>query len=133
MTLSPEPSDAASQATPARPETLLWAVFIAVATATQLVFKGAGSQLEDQEFGFAFLGAALAKPSVWAAIAGYITMFVLWITILKRTPLSRAYLITAVVYVPVTIGAWLIFGEQISALRGVGIAAIMMGVVLIAS
>ena len=131
--MSPEPSDAASHATPARPETLLWAVFIAVATATQLVFKWAGSELEDQELGLAFLAAALAKPSVWAAIAGYITMFVLWITILKRTPLSRAYLITAVVYVPVTLGAWLIFGEQITALRGIGIAAIMMGVVLIAS
>jgi drug/metabolite transporter (DMT)-like permease len=38
-----------------------------------------------------------------------------------------------VIYVPVTLGAWLIFGEDISALRGLGIAAIMMGVVLIAS
>jgi len=70
---------------------------------------------------------------VWAAIVGYIAMFVLWIDILKRVPLSRAYLITAVIYVPVTLGAWLIFGEDISALRGLGIAAIMMGVVLIAS
>jgi drug/metabolite transporter (DMT)-like permease len=40
---------------------------------------------------------------------------------------------TAIVYMPVTIGAWLIFDEQISALRGIGIAAIMMGVVLINS
>ena len=80
-----------------------------------------------------FLLSALAKPSVWAAIAGYIAMFVLWIDILKRVPLSRAYLITAVIYVPVTLGAWLIFGEDISALRAFGIAAIMMGVMLIAS
>jgi drug/metabolite transporter (DMT)-like permease len=77
--------------------------------------------------------AALAKPSVWTAIAGYLTMFVLWIEILRRLPLSRAFVITAIVYVPVTIGAWLIFHEQISALRGVGIAAIIMGVVLINS
>lgn len=117
----------------ARSETLLWAVFIAIATVTQLTFKWAGSQLGDQDFGPDFLLAAVAKPSVWAAIVGYIAMFVLWIDILKRVPLSRAYLITAVIYVPVTLGAWLIFGEDISALRGLGIAAIMMGVVLIAS
>ena len=125
--------DAQSPAAPPRSHGTLWALFIAFATATQLTFKWAGSELEDQELGLAFLGAALAKPSVWAAIVGYVGMFVLWIDILKRTPLSRAYLITAIVYVPVSIGAWLIFGEQISVLRGVGIAAIMMGVVLIAS
>jgi len=39
---------------------------------------------------------------------------------------------TAIVYVPVGIGAWLIFDEQMS-LRGIGIAAIFMGVVLINS
>src|SRR6185295_14991977 len=88
------PSGAPDQSRAARPRSdgLLWAVFIAIATATQLTFKWAGSSLEEQEFGPAFLGAALAKPSVWLAIAGYLAMFVLWIEILKRAPLSRAYL-----------------------------------------
>ena len=131
--MSAETPDAPQRPISARSETLLWAVFIAIATATQLTFKWAGSQLGNQDFGLEFLLSALAKPSVWAAIAGYIAMFVLWIDILKRVPLSRAYLITAVIYVPVTLGAWLIFGEDISALRAFGIAAIMMGVMLIAS
>jgi drug/metabolite transporter (DMT)-like permease len=125
--------EAASRTALPKSEALLWAAFTAFATATQLAFKWAGSELADQEFGLSFMGAALARPSVWTAIVGYVAMFVLWINILKRVPLSRAYLITAVVYVPVTIGAWLIFGEQISALRGIGIAAIMTGVVLIAA
>jgi len=60
-------------------------------------------------------------------------MFVLWINILQRVPLSRAYLITAIVYVPVCIGAWFIFGEQVSALRAIGIIAIMIGVALTAA
>ena len=93
----------------------------------------AGTALEDQDFGLAFLDIAVRKPSVWVAILGYAIMFALWINILKWLPLSRAYLITAIVYVPVTIGAWFLFGEQISMLRGAGIAAIMIGVVLIAS
>jgi drug/metabolite transporter (DMT)-like permease len=116
-----------------RSESLLWTIFIAIATATQLAFKWAGSDLEGREFGLGFVVAALAKPSVWTAIVGYATMFMLWINILRRVPLSRAFVMTAIVYVPVTIGAWLIFDEQISALRGIGIAAIIVGVVLINS
>ena len=116
-----------------RSEALLWALFVTVATATQLAFKWAGSELEGQDFGLDFIAVAVLKPSVWAAIVGYVVMFALWINILKWVPLSRAYLITAIVYVPVTIGAWLVFGEAISALRGAGIVAIMIGVALIAS
>jgi drug/metabolite transporter (DMT)-like permease len=117
---------------PRRSEALLWLVFVALATATQLAFKWAGSELEDQELGLAFLTNALGKPSVWVAIAGYAAMFALWINILRRVPLSRAYLITAIVYVPVSFGAWLIFGEQVSLLRAMGIAAIVVGVALTA-
>ena len=117
----------------AHSEAPLWVLFIALATATQLAFKWAGSTLEGQELGPAFIAAALARTSVWTAIGGYAAMFLVWINILKRVPLSRAFLITAIVYAPVTIGAWLIFGEQISALRTIGIATIMLGVVLIAS
>ena len=125
--------EAASRTALPKSEALLWAAFTAFATATQLAFKWAGSELEGQELGLGFIGAALARPSVWTAIAGYVTMFVLWIEILRRIPLSRAFVMTAIVYVPVTIGAWLIFDEQISALRGAGIAAIITGVVLINS
>jgi len=128
--LTPGP---APQALQPRSEAVLWAIFVTLATATQLAFKWAGSQLEEQDFGLVFLTQAVAKPSVWVAIVGYTAMFVLWINILQRVPLSRAYLITAIVYVPVSIGAWLIFGEQISALRAIGIIAIMMGVALTAA
>jgi drug/metabolite transporter (DMT)-like permease len=117
---------------PRRSEALLWLIFVALATATQLAFKWAGSELEDQELRLAFLANALGKPSVWVAIAGYAAMFALWINILRRVPLSRAYLITAIVYVPVSFGAWLIFGEQVSMLRAMGIAAIVIGVALTA-
>ena len=126
-------TSAAAPRAPGRSEALLWLIFVTLATATQLAFKWAGSELADQELGLAFLTGALATPSVWVAIAGYVAMFALWINILRRVPLSRAYLITAIVYVPVSFGAWLIFGEQVSWLRAVGIAAITLGVALIAA
>jgi drug/metabolite transporter (DMT)-like permease len=112
---------------------VLWIGFVALATATQLAFKRAGSQLGDWDLGVDFLTEALTKPSVWVAIVGYVAMFALWIKILRRVPLSRAYLITAIVYVPVSIGAWLMFGEQVTLLRAIGIMAIMLGVSLIAA
>ena len=130
--MSPGTPTAAPRA-PGRSEVLLWLIFVTLATATQLAFKWAGSELGDQELGVAFLADALAKPSVWVAIAGYAAIFALWINILRRVPLSRAYLITAIVYVPVSFGAWLIFGEQVSLLRAIGIAAIVIGVALIAA
>ena len=130
--MSPGTPTSAPQA-PGRSDVLLWLIFVTLATATQLAFKWAGSELGDQELGLAFLTDALAKPSVWVAIAGYAAMFALWINILRRVPLSRAYLITAIVYVPVSFGAWLIFGEQVSLLRAIGIAAIVIGVALIAT
>jgi hypothetical protein len=63
--LTPGP---APQALQPRSEAVLWAIFVALATATQLAFKWAGSQLEEQDFGFVFLIQAVAKPSVWVAI-----------------------------------------------------------------
>ena len=66
---SKKPDDAL-RLIPSRSATLLWALFITFATATQLAFKWAGSELEGQELGLGFIGAALARPSVWTAIAG---------------------------------------------------------------
>jgi drug/metabolite transporter (DMT)-like permease len=127
------PSGSTTPLTLPRAEGLLWVIFVTLATATQLAFKWAGTELGDQDFGLTFLAGALSKPSVWVAVTGYLAMFALWINILRRAPLSRAYVITAIVYVPVSIGAWLIFGEQISWLRAIGILAITLGVALIAA
>lgn len=109
---------------------LRWAVFIGIATFTQLAFKQASAGLGDGEFGIGYVMKALIMPWVLLAITGYIAMFVAWMQILKSTPLSKAYPITAIVFVPVTIGAWALFGEHISYLRGIGIAAITVGVAL---
>ncbi len=109
-----------------------WIGFVALATLTQLAFKWASTVLGDGEFGAEFILRAVTTPAVLLAIGGYIAMFVAWMRILKMTPLSRAYLVTAIVFVPVTFGAWLLFGEEITALRIAGITAIMIGVALMA-
>ena len=109
----------------------LWLAFIVLNTLTQLAFKAAGDKLEGFDFGPGFLDAAIQHPSVWIAIAGYVSVFVVWIEILKTAQLSQAFLMTALVYVPVTIGAWAWFGEAIGWMRIGGIALIVAGVAML--
>ena len=110
---------------------VLWVLFIGLSAATQLAFKAAGDGLDGVEFDSHFVDVAMSHPSVWLAIAGYIVVFVVWIAILKTAPLSRAFLLTALVYIPVTIGAWAWFGEPIGLIRLGGIALIVAGVAML--
>ncbi len=108
----------------------LWVLFLTLATLTQLAFKWGGTELEGLEFGAAWFEVMLSTPAVGLAIAGYIIMFVVWLLILQRTDLNRAFSMTGLIYVTVPAFAWMIFGEQIGWLRATGIALIIAGVSL---
>jgi len=73
----------------------LWALFLTLATLTQLAFKWGGTELEGLEFGAAWFDALVRTPAVGIAIAGYIALFVVWLLILQRTDLNRAFCMTA--------------------------------------
>lgn len=60
----------------------LWALFLGLATLTQIAFKW---------------GALLRSPAVGLAVLGYIVMFVVWMHILQRTSLARAFTMTGLV------------------------------------
>lgn len=106
----------------------LWVVFLTLATLTQLAFKWGGTELAGIEFGGAWFEAMLRSPAVGIAVVGYIAMFVLWLVILQRTELNRAFSMTGLIYVTVPACAWAIFGEQIGWARAAGIALIIGGV-----
>jgi drug/metabolite transporter (DMT)-like permease len=107
---------------------LLWSAFIFLDTATQLAFKWGSQSLTGMEFGGAMLATALATPGVWLAAAGYAGTFVVWMLILSRMPLSRAFPGTSLTYVTVPLFAWTMFGEEIGLVRALGIVSIMLGV-----
>ena len=109
----------------------LWGAFVSLNTLTQLAFKAAGDTLDNIELGPQFIEAATEQPAVGLALLGYISVFAVWIAILKTAPLSRAFLLTALVYVPVTIGAWAWFGESLSGARIAGIGLIVAGVAML--
>lgn len=110
---------------------LLWLAFVALSTATQLCFKRASQPLEHLDFGFAWLQAASSSPAFVVAVACYLATFALWIAILQRTSLSRAFLLTALVYVTVTLGSAVWLGESINRGQMAGIGLVITGIALL--
>lgn len=108
----------------------LWVLFLSLATVTQLAFKWGGTELQGLEFGAQWFDVMARSPAVGIAVAGYIALFVVWLLILQRTDLNRAFSMTGLIYVTVPAFAWVIFGEQIGWLRAAGISLIIAGVSL---
>lgn len=57
-------------------------------------------------------------------------MFGVWMVILQRSALARAFVMTGLVYITVPLAAWALFGERIGLQHGLGIMIIVAGVVL---
>jgi drug/metabolite transporter (DMT)-like permease len=79
------------------------------------------------------ISRALTLPGVWLAALGYGGTFVVWMMILRTTPLSRAFPMTGLAYVTVPLLAWAVLGERISLVQAGGIATIIAGVLLLGS
>jgi len=75
---------------------------------------------------------AIITPYILGGFALYGLSSLLYLQALSRLPLSYAYPMIALSYVAVVLGAWLWFGEKLNALRIGGVAAIILGVVLVA-
>jgi drug/metabolite transporter (DMT)-like permease len=110
-----------------------WALFIAVETATQVVFKYAGATLDDRSGVAHMVAHALATPVVLLGFVLYFCGFLIWMTILKGLDLGRAFPMTAMIYVSTLASAVLFFHETLSLTRIAGVVVIAVGVVLLAS
>lgn len=75
----------------------------------------------------------LLTPSIlflfFSTFAIYGTASILWIWILQKIELSRAYPIMALAFVFVPLSSHIIFGEQIHVQYMVGVALIILGVI----
>lgn len=119
---------------PALPRALAaWALFIAVETLTQVVFKFAGASLDDRHGLLAMARHAATTPIVWLGFALYFCGFLIWMTILKDIDMSRAFPMTGAIYVATLATAVLVFHESLDPVRIIGVVAIIAGVILMAS
>ena len=66
------------------------------------------------------------------ALVGYLILAALWVRILSFTPLSRAYPFAALAFVLTPLLGGLLFGEALPLRLLAGVAAIALGLVLVA-
>lgn len=72
-----------------------------------------------------------SNPYILGGFAFYVFSVLVWLMVLSRVDVSLAYPLSSFGYVLVALAAYFLFGEQISALRMVGIFVVIFGVYLI--
>lgn len=87
------------------------------------------------EFHFQTLSPIIKKvtinPYVLSGLAAYVISVAVWLLVLARVEVSYAYPFLSVGYVVVTWMGYFIFQENLSWIRVVGIAVIIVGVLLL--
>ena len=113
-------------------EVALWATYLAFDTASQLAFKWAADAAGPAALDLDWMRRALVSPGLWAGIACYVGTLLVWMRLLARRELSRAFPMSGLAYITVPLLAALLFGESLTFLEVAGIAAICVGVALLA-
>ena len=73
-----------------------------------------------------------SMPLVWVGLGCYGVSALLWMVIVSRLDLSRAYLLLASMYVLIPLASWLVLGESIPPLRWLGMVVVVLGVAIVA-
>jgi drug/metabolite transporter (DMT)-like permease len=71
------------------------------------------------------------NPFVIAGLAVYAASTIFWLLALSRVDLSFAYPFASMSYIVMLIASWQLFSENISVMRLLGSAVVMVGVLLI--
>lgn len=95
----------------------------------QLLFKRVGLTISGRPLGQGLL-LLIRHPTLYAALTLYGAATVLWIWILSRVPLSRAYPWVALGVFIVPLIGWWVYGERVTPTFWMGVAAIVGGVIL---
>lgn len=72
------------------------------------------------------------EPYILGGLLCYVVSVVVWILALSRVDVSIAYPMLSIGYVVTALAAWALLGENLSMVRIVGIAVIILGVFLVA-
>lgn len=76
--------------------------------------------------------AAATSPMIWVGVSFYLLATVSWLVVLSRIDLAVAYPLGALNYVLVTLLAATVLNEQVTLLRWIGTASILVGIMLVA-
>jgi drug/metabolite transporter (DMT)-like permease len=101
--------------------------FVLLLAVGQILFK-LGAETAPKLHGITALPGLAANPYLWAAVVLYGVATLLWIYLLQREPLSRAYPFVALRFVAVPALAWLLLQEQITPFYLAGTALVLAGI-----
>lgn len=112
---------------------LPWAALVAVETVCQAAAKRSGEASGALALSWRTWEAALAAPWIWIALICYVAGFAIWMRILSRSSLSRAFPTSAIVFVATMSTAVFGFHESLAGSQVLGAALIVCGIVLLGS
>jgi multidrug transporter EmrE-like cation transporter len=115
---------------------ILIAVSIVLSSSAQVLLKLGMSapriQLALADSGLSAVLAVVTSPTVILGLATFGASAVVWLLVLSRIDVSQAYPFVALGIAITAAAGHLLLGEPLPALRIVGIAAILVGVVAVA-
>ena len=111
---------------------LLFVLLIACDTFSQVLFKYASldigeASLDSWPHFMAFVHGMLRQPAMSLGLLLLLGAFVCWMLLIARIELSRAHLMSCVVYATVPAVSALVFGDVITASQCAGILLISVG------
>ncbi len=106
-------------------------ISIGINVVGQSVLKLGVNKLGTLSLGFDSILKAFTSPLVLGGLALYVVSSVFWILGLSHKDLSYAYPMLSLGYLAIVLVSWLFLGEQITALRILGVVFISIGVSLV--
>ncbi len=106
---------------------------VLLAAAGQLTFKAGLNQIGGLTLSLEMITSILTSPLMLIGLAIFAASALLWLIALMRAELSFAYPFLSLSYVLVLVGGAVLFDEQISPLRLMGFALIIIGLFVVAS
>jgi multidrug transporter EmrE-like cation transporter len=104
--------------------------------AAQLLLKAGSRAVAGMAFNLHNAAALIERmalnPPILAGLTCYAVSVVVWVMALSRVDVSVAYPMLSIGYVVNALAAWLLFAEQLSATRIIGMGVIIVGCWLVA-
>ena len=77
------------------------------------------------------LPAVFLSPLIWMGLGLYVIATLIWFAVLSRAQLNVVYPLQSLSYILALVGSIVVFHEQVTPMRWVGVAVILVGVVLV--